>query len=69
MEEVNIFQLKTTLHLPTLLQLHLDQIQLNITIPNTAATQTIDDNQTPSTSRINMTKTNDVLEHPEVTNK
>ena len=61
MEEVKTFQLKATLHQPILLQLHLGQICLNSTTPDTVATQAFDDDQTSSTSWINMRKTSYVV--------
>ena len=53
MEEVRTFQPKTTLNPPTWLQLYAEQPR---SITQTVVPQTLDDDQTPSTSWINITK-------------
>ena len=52
-KEVKIFQPKTTLHLPTSLQLYIEQI---CSTAQTVVPQTLNHNETPSTAWINITK-------------
>ena len=57
MEEVKTIQVRTTLHLPILSALSMTSSLNNSTTQIILATQTSCDNQTPSISLINITKT------------
>ena len=59
MEELKTFQLKTTLHLPALLQLYLEKVHsTTLRKYSYVAIQTFDNNQTSSIFWLNIIKTN-----------